>query len=109
MEVAETGYVSCYSEPLSEQDPTPEAGAALTIALPRHGLSTHQDATPAAFILGDANGDGQVTVTDAVAVVDYTRGQHPAGFNETAADVSGDGYVTATDAVLILNLILSDE
>ena len=109
VEVAETGYVSCYSEPLSEQDPTPEAGAALTIALPRHGLSTHQDATPAAFILGDANGDGQVTVTDAVAVMDYTRGQHPAGFNETAADVSGDGYVTATDAVLILNLILSDE
>ena len=109
VETNTSGNIHWKYEPLTEQDPAPEAGAAVTIALPRHGLSAHQDATPAAFILGDANGDGQVTITDAVAVMDYTRGQQPEGFNEAAADVNGDGYVTTTDAVLILQLILSDE
>ena len=74
--------------------------------LPRHGKRTHQDAHPVAFIPGDANGDGKVTITDAVAVVDYILGNPSDDFNEDAADVSGDGTITITDAVGIVDIIL---
>ncbi len=59
------------------------------------------------FVLGDANGDGKVTITDAVAVVNYILGSTQGTFNVTAADVSGDGTITITDAVGIVNIILN--
>jgi len=61
----------------------------------------------AVTVQGDANGDGKVNITDAVAVVDYILGNPPAGFNETAADVNKDGKVNITDAVGIVDIILS--
>ena len=55
---------------------------------------------------GDANGDGMVTISDAVAIVNYILGKPlPAGFNEAAADMNGDGKVTITDAVMLVNMI----
>lgn len=59
-------------------------------------------------IKGDANGDGRVTITDAVAIVNKILGNESAGFNEAAADVSGDGKITITDAVGVVNIILSN-
>ena len=54
---------------------------------------------------GDANGDGEVTISDAVAIVNYVFGNQSVGFNLNAADVNGDGKVTITDAVaLVLSL-----
>ena len=61
--------------------------------------------TPKPFTPGDANGDGKVTITDAVAVVNYILGNTSTGFD--AADVNGDGNVTITDAVGIVNIILN--
>jgi len=58
-------------------------------------------------MMGDANGDGSVTITDAVAVVDYILGNTPDDFNTTAADVNKDGQVNITDAVAIVDIILS--
>ena len=58
-------------------------------------------------ISGDANGDGNVTITDAVAVVDYILGNAPEGFNVEAADVNNDGNVNITDAVAIVDIILN--
>ena len=58
-------------------------------------------------VMGDANGDGKVTITDAVAVVDYILGNAPDDFNPTAADVNKDGNVNITDAVAIVDIILS--
>ena len=55
---------------------------------------------------GDVNGDNKVTIFDAVAVMDYIRGNTPEGFNEIAADVDGSGSITISDAVAILNMIL---
>ena len=57
-------------------------------------------------VTGDANGSGEVTITDAVAVVDYILGNPPAGFNKIAADVNNDGVVNITDAVAIVDIIL---
>ena len=60
------------------------------------------------FIKGDANGDGKVTITDAVAIVNYILGNPSGNFNINAADVSGDGNITITDAVGVVNIILND-
>lgn len=59
------------------------------------------------LVKGDANGDGVVTITDAVAVVDDILGNTPENFDRIAADVTGDGNVNITDAVGIVDIILS--
>ena len=59
------------------------------------------------LIPGDANGDGAVTITDAVAIVNYILGNPSAEFVKKAADVSGDGNITITDAVGVVNIILN--
>ena len=63
---------------------------------------------------GDANGDGKVTITDAVAIVNYILGNPSAGFNKVAANVNGDldakgePNITITDAVGVVNIILNN-
>ena len=59
------------------------------------------------YKLGDANGDGKVTITDAVAVVNYILGNASSNFVFEAADVNGDSKITITDAVGIVNIILN--
>ena len=55
---------------------------------------------------GDANGDSEVNISDAVAIVNYILGKEvPAGFNVAAADMNGDGKVTISDAVMLVNMI----
>ena len=58
------------------------------------------------FIKGDVNNDMKVTVTDAVAIVNYILGSPSTNFNEDAADVNEDGYININDAVSIVNMIL---
>ena len=60
------------------------------------------------FLKGDANGDGSVTISDAVAIVNKILGNPSGNFNEAAADVSGDGEITITDAVGVVNIILGN-
>ncbi len=57
--------------------------------------------TPAS-ILGDADGDGEVTAADAALIQRYDA-QMPVGdnFNATLADVNGDGEVDILDVTLI--------
>ncbi len=59
------------------------------------------------FLIGDANSDGKVTITDAVAVVNYILNTTQGTFNFAAADVDGNGSITITDAVSIVNIILN--
>lgn len=56
---------------------------------------------------GDANFDGQVTITDAVAVVDDILGNTSSEFVRYAADVNNDANVTITDAVGVVDIILN--
>lgn len=60
-----------------------------------------------AYIVGDANGDGEVTVSDIVAAANYILGKNPQPFVLEAADVNGDGDITVTDVVLIARIILN--
>ena len=55
---------------------------------------------------GDANGDGNVTIADAVAVVNYILGNHSDFFVFNAANVDGDSEITIADALAIVNIIL---
>ena len=58
--------------------------------------------------IGDVNGDGQITITDATLVMEYLNtGTMPVGFVRRAADTNGDGQVTYIDAVSILHWILN--
>lgn len=57
---------------------------------------------------GDANGDGSVTIADAVAVVNYilTNGNPTGDFVIEYADVDGVDGITVADAIAIVNMIL---
>jgi endoglucanase len=50
---------------------------------------------------GDANGDGNISITDALIVAQYYVGLDPANFIAGNADVNCDGNITITDALLI--------
>ena len=52
-------------------------------------------------ILGDVDGDREVTEEDAVCILRYVAGL-PGQIDESLADVDGDGFITAMDAMLIL-------
>lgn len=55
---------------------------------------------------GDVDGNGKVTVTDAVTIVSHILGNNPPKFIEAAADMDGNGKITVTDAVAIVKAIL---
>jgi hypothetical protein len=59
--------------------------------------------------VGDTNRDGKVSITDAVAIVNYILGNASEGFFMPAADVNGDGKISITDAVGVVNIILNKQ
>ena len=66
------------------------------------------DKTLRPYIMGDVNGDGSVTITDASLLVEYlTTTPKPTGLLLSNADANGDGQVTFSDVVAILNMILT--
>lgn len=53
---------------------------------------------------GDANGDGNVTVSDVVLIAQKSVGMSPTPFIEANADVNHDGNINVTDVVLTANI-----
>ena len=60
------------------------------------------------IVEGDANGDGIVSITDAVAIVNNILGKSSERFIKTAADVNHDGTISISDAVGVMNIILNN-
>ena len=58
------------------------------------------------FIPGDANDNGEVTVSDIVTTARYILELNPDPFAFDAADMNGDSQITITDIALIANVIL---
>lgn len=58
-------------------------------------------------IMGDVNGDGNITVTDAVGIVNHVLHRTPSVFIGKTADVNGDGNISVSDAVSIVNIVLN--
>ena len=59
------------------------------------------------YIMGDANGDGSVSVGDIVLTANYILGTQSPAFVFAAADMSCDGQISIGDIVAISNVILS--
>ncbi len=60
-----------------------------------------------AYLLGDANASGTVTVTDVVVTSMYVLEKDPQPFVFTAADVNGDNNITVTDVSRIAWMVLN--
>lgn len=60
-------------------------------------------------MLGDVNGDEEVTITDVVAIINYLLDPTSAKFNEAAANVDGQDGVTLADALAIINMIIGKQ
>ncbi len=56
---------------------------------------------------GDANGDGDVNVTDIVEIVNYIMEKPSDRFIAAAADLNGDGEISVTDIVKVVSIIMS--
>lgn len=60
------------------------------------------DLTISDFTPGDANGDGNVDLTDAIMIVYSSLGVEQSGLIEKAADVNGDKEIDLTDAIIVV-------
>lgn len=58
------------------------------------------------YILGDADGDGTVTVADITAIAAHILGNTPDDFNFLAADANEDGTIDVADITATANIIL---
>ena len=58
------------------------------------------------FLLGDANGDGQVTVTDVMLTVNYVQKSNVERFSFRNADVNLDKKITVADIMGIVKILL---
>ena len=58
------------------------------------------------YLIGDANGNGVVNVSDVMQVVNYILGEDPVPFIFKQADVNGDKLITVSDVMAIVNIIL---
>ena len=76
------------------------------------GQQTKLKGTPAYTIvfpevlIGDVNGDSEVTIADVTALVNIILGKYSAGYNLKAADVNQDGLTTVADVTALVNIIL---
>lgn len=57
---------------------------------------------------GDVNNDGEVNVTDVVAIANYVMGDTPGTFVEANADVNNDGEVNIGDVVKLANIVMGE-
>ena len=59
--------------------------------------------------VGDLNGDGTVSITDVVMIIDVIAGTITDANQVAAADVNGDGTVSITDCVAAIDLIAAQQ
>lgn len=79
----------------------------LSTDLQEYDVSNVVVAIPQTATLGDANGSGDVNVTDVVWTVNYAVGMDPKPFIFEAADVNTDQAIDILDVVGIVNLAMS--
>ncbi len=57
-------------------------------------------------VLGDVDGDGSITFSDALLIARHTLGLAVSGFNSDVADINEDGGIDFNDAILVLRIAL---
>lgn len=71
------------------------------------GFSQYHFGKTANFLLGDANGDGDVSLIDILLTVDYYLGKNPAGFIFDNVEMDGDNEISLADILAIVDIILN--
>ena len=59
------------------------------------------------YLIGDADGNGAVELTDALSILRYSMGVNQPGLVLAACDVNGDGIVDSVDALMLMRRLLS--
>lgn len=101
LNVAESMAVGDYTIAVKEVELTKTDGTS------KHHKDLTSKLTLTEVITGDINGDGRVTITDAVGIVNYILHRAPSVFITKAADVNGDGSISISDAVGVVNIVLN--
>ena len=57
-------------------------------------------------LIGDVNGDKQVSIADVTMLVNIILGKTTEGYNTKVADVNGDGVISIADVTALVNIIL---
>ena len=58
-------------------------------------------------LLGDVNGDGYVTLADAICEISWLLEQNPPVFVEAVADYNEDNVISASDAIAIIQYVVT--
>ena len=61
------------------------------------------------YLRGDANGDGEVNMSDANSITNYILNRPDASFKEIAADANEDGKINMSDVMYIVNYALNGQ
>ena len=69
-------------------------------------VASQKLAGQATYLMGDADGDGQVAIADVTALIDYILTGDDTGINTGAADLDGDGLITIADVTTLIDIIL---
>ena len=75
----------------------------LSDGTPYNPLDIKATLTVKTYSPGDTDGNGKVTVNDAVCIINYILGTPGEGFVEEAADLDGNGEITVNDVVILIN------
>ena len=59
-------------------------------------------------LLGDANNDGKINISDVTAIINYMLGYDPTPFNFDNANVKKDEYINVQDVTGVINIILGN-
>ena len=82
-----------------------KAGDSLVVVPMNYAVNATVAGEAPSYRLGDANGDGEITVKDVVPIRRTIAGGYTVTMNADAADVNGDGQVTVKDVVPIRRFI----
>ena len=94
--------LSLQTDFVEENDVTDTQITTATAYAPDFTLDTVNKFKP--FLLGDANFDGTVDVTDVVIVVNHYQNNSTDELDMNVSDINGDGMIDVTDVVGIVNI-----
>ena len=70
-------------------------------------MDEHLDYDPTAYQRGDVDGDGNVSIADVTALIDYLLSGNSDGVNTANADCNVDGNINISDVTALIDYLLS--
>jgi agmatine/peptidylarginine deiminase len=99
------GWMTVQNDTLIGTAPDNSVTESFTVSVSDPYYSTEQAVTVTVYVCGDANGDSEVNVADAVYVINYVFKGGPAPAPEISGDSNNDGDVNIADGVFVINYV----